>query len=61
MLIRYFTRRKEEDEETGEEEKVQRKGKLRIASIILAIQVLVAIFANFRRDDDEEEEAEAAA
>ena len=30
--------------------------------IIPAIQVLVAIFANFRRDDDEEEEeAEAAA
>ncbi len=93
MLIRYFTRRKEEDEETGEEEKVQRKGALRIASIIpaigaiiafiltedmslpmqmvdkwtvlmiiiLAIQVLVAIFANFRREDDDEEEADATA
>ena len=93
MLIRFFTRRKEENEETGEEEKVQRKGALRIASIIpaigaiiafiltedmslpmqmvdkwtilmiiiLAIQVLVAIFANFRREDDDEEEADATA
>ncbi len=91
MIIRYFGRTKEEDEQVGDEVDVQRKGKLRIASIIpaigaiiafiltedmtlpmemvdkwtilmvviLAIQVLVAIFANVRRDEDDAEEAAA--
>lgn len=91
MIIRYFGRTKEEDEQVGDEVDVQRKGKLRIASIIpaigaiiafiltedmtlpmqmvdkwtvmmvviLAIQVLVAIFANVRREEDDTEEAAA--
>ena len=91
MIIRYFGRTKEEDEQVGDEVDVQRKGKLRIASIIpaigaiiafiltedmslpmemvdkwtvmmvviLAIQVLVAIFANVRREEDDTEEATA--
>ena len=42
MLIRYFGRRSEEDETIGEEVDVQRKGKLRIASIIPAIGAIIA-------------------
>ena len=42
MLIRYFGRRSEEDEVIGEEVDVQRKGKLRIASIIPAIGAIIA-------------------
>ena len=42
MLIRYFGRRNEEDEETGEETEIRRKGAVRLASIIPAIGAIIA-------------------
>ena len=42
MLIRYFGRRTEEDEETGEETEIKRKGAVRLASIIPAIGAIIA-------------------
>ncbi len=42
MLIRYFGRRTEEDEETGEETEIRRKGAVRLASIIPAIGAIIA-------------------
>ena len=42
MLVRYFGKRHEEDEETGEETEIKRKGGVRLASIIPAIAAIVA-------------------
>ena len=93
MLIRYFGKRREEDEETGEETEIRRKGAVRLMSIIpalgaiiafiltedmsnpmimidkwtvlmiviLAIQIVVAIFAKTRKHESQEEATEAVA
>ena len=42
MLIRYFGKRREEDEETGEETEIKRKGGWRISSLIPAIGAIIA-------------------
>ena len=42
MLIRYFGKRREEDEQTGEENEIKRKGLARIASLIPAIGAIIA-------------------
>ena len=42
MLIRYFGKRREEDEETGEVTEIKRKGGVKLASIIPAIGAIVA-------------------
>jgi len=42
MLIRYFGKRREEDEETGEEREIKRKGLVRLASLIPAIGAIIA-------------------
>ena len=42
MLIRYFGKRREEDEETGEVTEIKRKGGIRLASLIPAIAGIIA-------------------
>ena len=42
MLMRYFGKREEEDEETGEVTEIKRKGAVRLASVIPAIAGIVA-------------------
>ena len=42
MLIRYFGKRREEDEETGEVTEIKRKGGVKLASIISAIGAIIA-------------------
>ncbi len=42
MLVRYFGKRHEEDEETGEETEIKRKGGVRLASIIPAVAAIIA-------------------
>ena len=42
MLIRYFGKRREEDEETGEVTEIKRKGGVKLASIIPAIGAIIA-------------------
>ena len=42
MLIRYFGKRREEDEETGEETEIKRTGGWRISSLIPAIGAIIA-------------------
>ena len=42
MLIRYFGKRREEDEETGETTEIKRKGGVRLASIIPAVGAIIA-------------------
>lgn len=41
MLIRYFGKRREEDEETGEETEIKRKGLIRLLSLIPAIAAII--------------------
>ncbi len=42
MLIRYFGKRREEDEETGEVTEIKRRGGVKLASIIPAIGAIIA-------------------
>ena len=42
MLVRYFGKRRDEDEETGEEIEIKRKGAVRLTSVIPAIAGIIA-------------------
>ena len=42
MLVRYFGKRREEDEDTGEVTEIKRKGGVRLASLIPAIGGIIA-------------------
>ena len=41
MLIRYFGKRRDEDETTGEETEIKRKGTIRLLSLIPAIAAII--------------------